>query len=243
MSNLSLEPRPLLRPSPLVSASLVIRQQRTRGGRPLLVCWAHLGHLLLALGLSGLGVGVVVRLDQDKVVGLRVDHKLAGRVLQGEGHLVEDRAQFLQSQNPEGTRGDGKSQRKERGRGGEMRGGKREKQGKYRLGGKKEKGRELRLERLMVACNKHFVIIMTSTKTTAALAFLSSNKHSHVQGNYSNNSIADGLNMITCVSPLISRMLTLADRASHIPTLAHFFASQNHFGGLFQYYWVFSIMN
>lgn len=61
---------------------------------------SNLGHLLLPLSLGGLGVGVVVGLDQDEVVGLRVDHKLPGSVLQREGHLVENSSQLLQSQNP-----------------------------------------------------------------------------------------------------------------------------------------------
>lgn len=62
----------------------------------------NLSHLLLALGLSGLCVGIVVGLDEHQVVGLGVDDELAWGVLQREGHLVENGAQFLQSQNPAG---------------------------------------------------------------------------------------------------------------------------------------------
>lgn len=60
----------------------------------------NLSHLLLALGLGGLGVGIVVSLDEHQVVGLGMDDKLAWRVLQREGHLVENSTQLLQGQNP-----------------------------------------------------------------------------------------------------------------------------------------------
>lgn len=56
----------------------------------------NLSHLLLALGLGGLCVSIVVGLDEHQVVGLRVDDELAWRVLQREGHLVKNGAQFLQ---------------------------------------------------------------------------------------------------------------------------------------------------
>jgi len=68
---------------------------------------AYLCHLLLPLCLGGLCVSVVVCLDDDEVVGLGVDHKLPGRALQWEGHLVEDRAQLLQRQDPSGEKGGG----------------------------------------------------------------------------------------------------------------------------------------
>lgn len=51
---------------------------------------SYLGHLLLPLSFGGLGVGVVVRLDQNEVVGLWVDYEFPGGVLQRERHLVED---------------------------------------------------------------------------------------------------------------------------------------------------------
>lgn len=51
---------------------------------------SYLGHLLLPLCFGCLSVGIVVRLDQDKVVGLWVNDKFPGSVLQGEGHLVEN---------------------------------------------------------------------------------------------------------------------------------------------------------
>lgn len=59
----------------------------------------YLSHLLLSLSFGRLGVGVVVSLDQNEVVGLRVDDKLSGGVLQREGHLVEDGPQLLQGQD------------------------------------------------------------------------------------------------------------------------------------------------
>ena len=62
----------------------------------------HLRHLLLSLSFCGLRVGVMVGLDHDEVVGLGVDHKLPGRALQREGHLVENRTQLLQCQDPSG---------------------------------------------------------------------------------------------------------------------------------------------
>lgn len=65
---------------------------------------AYLSHLLLPLRLGGLGVRVVVRLDDDQVVALGVNDEFAGCVLQGEGHLVEDCPQLLQCQNPGGQR-------------------------------------------------------------------------------------------------------------------------------------------
>lgn len=61
---------------------------------------AYLRHLLLPLCLGGLRVSVVVRLDEDEVVCLGVDHEFPGRALQWEGHLVEDRSQLLQRQDP-----------------------------------------------------------------------------------------------------------------------------------------------
>lgn len=66
---------------------------------------SDLCHLLLPLGFGGLGVGVVVALDQHQVVGLRVDDKLPGSILQRKRHLVEDGPQLLQSQNSEKMRG------------------------------------------------------------------------------------------------------------------------------------------
>lgn len=65
---------------------------------------SYLSHLLLPLSFGCLGVSIVVRLNQDKVVGLRVDDKLPGSVLQWEGHLVENGSQLLQSQNSKGER-------------------------------------------------------------------------------------------------------------------------------------------
>ena len=62
-------------------------------------CTSYLSHLLLSLSFGCLSVGIVVRLDQNKVVRLRVDHKFPGSVLQRKGHLIEDRSQFLQSQD------------------------------------------------------------------------------------------------------------------------------------------------
>ena len=66
---------------------------------------AYLCHLLLPLGLGGLGVGVVVALNQNQVVGLGVDDKLPGCILKRERHLVEDGAQLLQSQNSDKGKG------------------------------------------------------------------------------------------------------------------------------------------
>lgn len=54
---------------------------------------------MLSLSFGGLGVGIVVGLDQNEVVGLWVDYKFPGGVLQRKGHLVEDSSQFLQSQD------------------------------------------------------------------------------------------------------------------------------------------------
>lgn len=70
-------------------------------------CAAYLCHLLLPLSFGCLGVGVVVTLDQNEVVGLGVDDKLPGSILKGERHLVEDGTQLLQSQNSEKVRGRG----------------------------------------------------------------------------------------------------------------------------------------
>ncbi len=64
--------------------------------------FTDLSHLLLALGFGGFSVGIVVCFDQDQVIRLWVDDKLARCVLQWECHLVEDGTQFLKCQNPEG---------------------------------------------------------------------------------------------------------------------------------------------
>lgn len=63
-------------------------------------CTSYLGHLLLPLSFGCLSVGIVVSLYQNEVVGLWVDDKFPGSVLQRKGHLVEDGSQFLQGQNP-----------------------------------------------------------------------------------------------------------------------------------------------
>ena len=60
----------------------------------------YLGHLLLLLVLRLVGVRVMIRLDHEQIVTLGVDHKLTRRVLQRCGHLIENRAQLLQRQNP-----------------------------------------------------------------------------------------------------------------------------------------------
>lgn len=67
---------------------------------------AYLCHLLLPLSFGRLGVGVVVALDQNEVVGLGVDDKLPGCILKGESHLVEDGTQLLQRQNSEKMKGE-----------------------------------------------------------------------------------------------------------------------------------------
>lgn len=64
----------------------------------------YLSHLLLSLCLGGLSVSVVVRLNDNQVVALRVNDKFSRCVLQWEGNLVEDCPQFLQCQNPGGQR-------------------------------------------------------------------------------------------------------------------------------------------
>lgn len=51
---------------------------------------SYLSHLLLPLCFGCLSVGIVVRLNHDKVVGLWVNDKFPGSVLQREGHLVEN---------------------------------------------------------------------------------------------------------------------------------------------------------
>ena len=60
----------------------------------------NLSHLLLALLLGLLGVGVVVGLYGDEVGGLRVDDEPSWSVLQRPRHLVEHRAKLFQRQNP-----------------------------------------------------------------------------------------------------------------------------------------------
>ena len=50
---------------------------------------------------------LVVGFSDDQVSGLVVDDKLPGGVVEGEGDLVEDGAQLLQSQDPQGVGGDG----------------------------------------------------------------------------------------------------------------------------------------
>lgn len=50
----------------------------------------YLCHLLLPLSFCCLSVGIVVSLNDDKVVTLRVDDKFPGCVLQWKGYLVED---------------------------------------------------------------------------------------------------------------------------------------------------------
>ena len=60
----------------------------------------NLSNLLFASRLGGLSERVVVRLDDQEIGRLRVDHQLTGRVIEGRGHLVEDHTQFLQRQNP-----------------------------------------------------------------------------------------------------------------------------------------------
>lgn len=60
---------------------------------------SYLSHLLLSLSFGRLSVGVVVSLDQNEVVGLWVDDKFSGGVLQRKSHLVEDGPQLLQGQN------------------------------------------------------------------------------------------------------------------------------------------------
>lgn len=67
---------------------------------------SYLGHLLLPLRLGGFGVSVVVCLNDDQVIALRVNDKFSGCVLQWEGNLVEDCPQLLQCQNPEGQKCD-----------------------------------------------------------------------------------------------------------------------------------------
>lgn len=69
---------------------------------PVKARFTDLSHLLFALGFGGFSVGIVVCFDQDQVIRLWVDDKLARCVLQWEGHLVKDGTQFLKSQNPEG---------------------------------------------------------------------------------------------------------------------------------------------
>lgn len=66
----------------------------------------YLSHLLLPLRLGGLGVSVVVCLNDDQVVALWVNDKFSGGVLQWEGNLVEHCSQLLQCQNPAGQRCD-----------------------------------------------------------------------------------------------------------------------------------------
>lgn len=70
-------------------------------------CTSYLSHLLLSLSFGCLSVGIVVSLDQNEVVGLWVDDKFPGSVLQRKGHLVEDSSQFLQSQDSARQRGGG----------------------------------------------------------------------------------------------------------------------------------------
>lgn len=60
----------------------------------------YLCHLLLPLSFGGLSVGIVVSLNDDKVVTFRVDNKFPGCVLQWKGYLIEDSTQLLQRQNP-----------------------------------------------------------------------------------------------------------------------------------------------
>lgn len=59
----------------------------------------YLCHLLLALGLGGFSVGIVVSFNEDQVVGLWVNDKSARCVLQRKGHLVKYSTQLFQSQN------------------------------------------------------------------------------------------------------------------------------------------------
>ena len=56
--------------------------------------------IVLPLSFSGLSVGIVVSLDDDKVVTFRVDDEFPGCVLQWKGYLIEDSTQLLQRQNP-----------------------------------------------------------------------------------------------------------------------------------------------
>lgn len=55
--------------------------QSKQRGREALGSSRYLGHLLLPLGFGRLGVSIVVGLNDDQIAALRVDHKLAGRVL------------------------------------------------------------------------------------------------------------------------------------------------------------------
>lgn len=60
----------------------------------------YLCHLLLPLSFCGLSVGIMISLNDDKVVTFRVDDKFPGCVLQWKGYLIEDSTQLLQCQNP-----------------------------------------------------------------------------------------------------------------------------------------------
>jgi hypothetical protein len=63
-------------------------------------------HLNLPLGFSVFCVGIVISSNNNHHPRLGVDHKLPGSELQGEGHLVEDSTQLLQSQDMKSVGGD-----------------------------------------------------------------------------------------------------------------------------------------
>ena len=56
----------------------------------------YLGHLLFSLLFCLVRICVVISLYENQVVGLVVDDKLAGCVLYGRRHLVEDCPELLQ---------------------------------------------------------------------------------------------------------------------------------------------------